>query len=97
MIAAIVAPGITPAVAIPTTISGSYSRATLSARARENSPKSCQATSSTPFVGSTLVGLGDILFPSESFNRPDLHRRTGHLLRKLPGYPLPARRAPAHS
>ena len=42
-------PGITPALAMPSTISGSYSRATRSASARHNSPKNGQSTSSTPF------------------------------------------------
>src|SRR6266545_1764745 len=42
------APGITPALAIPMTTSGSYSRKILSASARHSSPKNGQSTSSTP-------------------------------------------------
>src|ERR1043165_7057140 len=50
----------TPAVAMPMTISGSYSRATLSARPRESSPKSGHSTSNTPFECSTAVRRGDM-------------------------------------
>src|SRR5829696_1462103 len=41
-------PGMTPALAMPSTISGWYSRATRSASARQSSPKNGQSTSSTP-------------------------------------------------
>src|SRR3954452_10263830 len=46
--AAITAPGPTPALALATTLSRPYPRATLSASARDISPKSGQSTSSTP-------------------------------------------------
>src|SRR6266566_2441824 len=45
------APGITPALAIPTTSSGSYSRKMRSASARHSSPKNGQSTWSTPWGG----------------------------------------------
>src|SRR6266704_2453049 len=43
------APGITPALAMPITTSGSYSRKILSASARHISPKNGQSTSKTPW------------------------------------------------
>src|SRR5258706_11616922 len=42
------APGITPALAIPMTTSGSYSRNTLRASTRHSSPKNAQSTCRTP-------------------------------------------------
>src|SRR2546425_11021383 len=42
------APGITPALAIPITTSGSYSRKIFKASARHSSPKNGQSTWSTP-------------------------------------------------
>src|SRR5207249_709197 len=42
------APGMTPALAIPMTTSGSYPRKTFSASARHSSPKNGQSTSRTP-------------------------------------------------
>src|SRR2546422_2452371 len=42
------APGITPALAIPITTSGSYSRKIFNASARHSSPKNGQSTWSTP-------------------------------------------------
>jgi hypothetical protein len=43
-----IAPGMTPARAIPMTISGSYSRATLMASARQSSPNISQDSSFGP-------------------------------------------------
>src|SRR5882762_478436 len=51
------APGMTPAFAIPMTTSGSYSRKTLSASTRHNSPKNAQSTWRTP-RGVLLRGVG---------------------------------------
>src|SRR5258705_7765426 len=51
------APGMTPAFAIPMTTSGSYSRKTLSASTRHNSPKKGQSTCRTP-RGVLLRGVG---------------------------------------
>src|SRR6185437_16729563 len=51
------APGMTPAFAIPITTSGSYSRKTLSASTRHNSPKKGQSTCRTP-RGVLLRGVG---------------------------------------
>src|SRR6478672_774166 len=58
--AAMTAPGTTPAVAIPTMISGSYERTTLSASARDSSPNRGHSTSKTPLFGSAVVRRGDI-------------------------------------
>lgn len=58
-IAATTAPGTTPAVATPMTTSGSNSFDTLSARARESSPKRGQSTSmvSRTGIGGLLRGV----------------------------------------
>src|ERR1043166_4274596 len=56
--AAITAPGMTPAVAIPTTISGAYARDTFNASARDSSPKSGHSTLKTPFECSTEIRRG---------------------------------------
>ena len=45
-------------VAMPITISGSYARATRSARPRDSSPKSGQSTSKIPLLRSTWVRRG---------------------------------------
>ena len=59
-IAEMTAAGTTPAVATPTTSSGSNSRETRRARARDSSPKSGQSTSNTSFAGRAgdFLGIG---------------------------------------
>src|SRR5215218_2296839 len=61
--AAITAPGTTPAVATPTITSGSYDRTTLRARARDSSPNRGHSTSKTPLLGSAGVRRGDMGTP----------------------------------
>src|SRR5437016_14545398 len=56
------APGITPALAMPITTSGSYSRKIFKASARHSSPKNGQSTWSTPCgvlrANPVLLGAG---------------------------------------
>src|SRR2546421_10795104 len=58
------APGITPALAIPITTSGSYSRKIFKASARHSSPKNGQSTWSTPCgvwrAKPAFLGTGDL-------------------------------------
>ncbi len=62
-IEATTAPGITPALAIPKTSSGSKEPATLNARARHNSPKSGQPTSKTSLLGGVGVWRRMVTLP----------------------------------
>src|SRR2546430_8601615 len=63
-ILATTAPGITPALAIPITTSGSYSRKIFKASARHSSPKNGQSTWSTPCgvwrAKPAFLGTGDL-------------------------------------